>query len=321
MVIEKLMGIDGQVYDISLLGRLLWFTITETRITREELEGVFERAGIDQKWLPFPISHRDAFRRATKTMELNREELAGGGRYLNLLVREVKCSPDQVVRQLVREIVDSKNVRLEYKPIFSLELNGESLEVKELVDLIELSRLEHEMVQRLARRYEADKMNYNGRHVREIVQRILHGCNPVSVRPSGGVYFVPQKHAETVDGLQRMVKELSGYSATSWKSSMHSMPVVDTEEQRAMVHESLEDQVKAASKALIDEMAGLIHQAEQGKKVTGTTIDNYLGRVQELKAMIAEYQEMLEVEVIGAAANLELARKQAMKLLDLEAVA
>jgi DNA-binding protein H-NS len=101
-----------------------------------------------------------------------------------------------------------------------------------------------------------------------------------------------------------------------------SSDLVDTEEQRAMVQESLEDQVKAASKALTDEMANLLHQANQGKKkITSATIDNYLARVQELKAMVAEYQEMLEVEMVGAQANLGLARAQAMKLLNLEAVA
>jgi hypothetical protein len=96
------------------------------------------------------------------------------------------------------------------------------------------------------------------------------------------------------------------------RSRMYSIPVVDAVEQREMVQESLEDQVRSHSQALIKEMAEII---QKGRKVTAKTAAQYIDRVKGLQGMVKEYEDILEREIISSQANLEAAMQQALSLL------
>lgn len=296
---------------VTFLGRLLWFTISDMRVTHQQLREAFVLAGVDEKYLPKPISPRDAFRRATKEAEAKRLELPEqDGKYLNLLVREVTMNAKTITRQMVREVVDSKNVRLEYKPVAALVLEGEQLSTHKLTE--DLYGPEIAALSKIIHDFEVSKSAYNGRNVRELVTKVLYDCRTVAVRPSGGVYFAPQEYEETVLALQRLVKSLGDYSATSEKSRMWSIPVIDAEDHREMLATSLDDQVASESKSLIDEMARLLRSE---RKITEATAKQYVDKTKGLREMIAKYEDMLQEQMTSAQANMEAALQQAMALM------
>jgi hypothetical protein len=330
----NLLGIEKSDMEVSFLGRLLWYTVTDLKITREQLASIFAAHGIDEKYLPNPISARDSFRRATKEAEQKRIEIkddtraAGndtpapdanatdkapekkGTKCLNLMVREVFMNHELIIRQLVREIVDGQNKRLDYRPIYELALEEDRFSASPLVD--DISDIEKAKVEAIELDYEDGKINYNGRHLRDVVNKILFDCNKVAVRPSGGVYFTPIAYEETTLALQHAVSDLGEYTVTCEKSKMWSIPVIDVSEQRDMIQETLEDQVKNESQALIKEMAEII---QKGRKVTAKTAAQYIDRVKGLQGMVKEYEDMLEREIISSQANLEAAMQQALSLL------
>ena len=208
---ENLIVLENKQFKTSFLGRILWFTISEMKVSHEQLRVAFNNAGIDEKYLPKAISTRDAFRRATKVAEAKRIKL-DNDRYLNLLVREVKCADDEMIRQLVREVVDSKNVRLEYTPVANMVLkNDKDFDAYRLPAVPELYQEERKALLDVGNEFDNCCNNYNGRHVRELVQNILSTCNPVAVRPSGGVYFTPESFSGTVEALSSMIAEISQY--------------------------------------------------------------------------------------------------------------
>lgn len=310
---ENLLVLDNKQFEASFLGRILWFTVSDMKVTYEQLKAAFNNAGIDEKYLPKTISPRDAFRRATKVAEAKRIRL-DNDRYLNLLVREVKMTDDEIVRQLVREVVDSKNVRLEYLPVANMKLiNDTDFITEPIVSRHELLNDEDIALLKVENEFDRCKDNYNGRHVRELVQNILAGCDPVAVRPSGGVYFVPEKYSQTVQGLSDMVKELSQYSIDSERSRCYSVPVIDAVEHRVMVAESLEDQVKNDSQSLIGEMAKIL---KDGRNITQKTAEQYINKVKDLKKMVAKYEDMLNTEILNVQECMNIALEQAKKLLE-----
>ncbi len=306
------------------LGRLAWFTIGDMRITREEVEQAFNTAGINTNHMPNPLNTRDAFRRATSSAEKKRipytqTDWASGTAeekilHVNLLARQVGQSKDGIVRQLVREIVDAKNTRLEYTPVVQFTLVGEALEVTYLQTPLAIER---DAAHKVAQEYEDGKVNYTGRHMREVVQRVMATCDPVAVRPSGGVYFTPEKHSGTVKALTELVQLLADYGVTNQRSRFWSIPVIDAEEHRVMVAESLEEQVKAQAGALIAEMAQLLKEQREGKGRTITTklALQYAEKARELARMTAAYEEILQDEITCAHASLEAAQAQAMAVL------
>lgn len=310
---ENLLVLDDKTFEANFLGRILWFTVSDMKVTYDQLETAFRNAGIDEKYLPKPISPRDAFRRATKVAEAKRIKL-DNDRYLNLLVREVKMSDDEIVRQLVREVVDSKNVRLEYLPAANMKLvNDTDFITEPIVPRHDLYNDEDIALLKVENEFDRCKDNYNGRHVRELVQNILNGCRPVAVRPSGGVYFVPEKFGATVESLSEMVKIISQYSINAERSRLYSVPVIDAVEHRVMIAESLEDQVKNNSQSLVSEMANVL---KSGRNITQKTAEQYINKVKELKKMVASYSEMLNTEILNVDEIMSIAMQQARKLLD-----
>lgn len=311
---NNFIGIEKGGVEINFLGRLLWYTISELKITREQLQIIFAANGIDEMYLPNPINVRDSFRRATKEAEQKRIELSTdkkNTKYLNLMVREVHMTNDIIIRQLVREIVDGQNKRLDYCPIYELSLEGDIFKATPLIE--DISDIEKARVEAIALDYEDAKIYYNARYLRDIINKILWDCRKVAVRPSGGVYFTPIAYENEILALQQAVSALGEYTVTSERSKMWSIPVIDVTEQREMIKETLEEQVKEESKALIKEMADLLHN---GRKITTKTSAKYIDRVNALQRMVKEYEDMLETEIINTQASLEAALKQAMSLLN-----
>ena len=310
---DSLLILNDKQFETSFLGRILWFSISDCKVSYDQLKTAFNNAGIDEKHLPKEISPRDAFRRATKVAEAKRIKL-DDDKYLNLMVREVKLDDDCVVRQLVREVVDSKNTRLEYLPVVEFSLHDDKTFTA--VGMIADSQLYNDellTMDKVTNEFDRCQTSYNGRHVREMVQNILSGCAPVAVRPSGGVYFTPEAYSSTVQGLSEMIKELSQYSIDSMRSRMYQVPVIDVEAHRVMVVESLEDQVKNDSRSLVCEMAKLL---KDGKTVTPKLAEQYINRVKQLRTTVKKYEDMLQTEILGTQSAMDIAMQQARKLLD-----
>jgi hypothetical protein len=119
--------------EVSLLGYLFWFSVYEAEVGREDLIGAMADAGLDEGFAPGEISARDAFRRATGSLQRSRvpvdaysqSRLFGTERrHANLLVRDVRSNGKSVVRQLVREIVDAVGATLEHRAVGQFELSA-----------------------------------------------------------------------------------------------------------------------------------------------------------------------------------------------------
>lgn len=304
--------------EIEYLGNLVWSTITDCSITFEQMKAAMEAAGIDPKYLPRTINPRDAFRRAIKTSEVRNEPLDDPTkvkpeemRYLNILPRQVRMDKDALVFQLVREVVDSKNQRLEYTPIVEYVLGADN--ALKVASMTTLDGPTWKRALALEDEYQRCQDHYDGIRVRGIVTAIIEECRPVSVRPSGGVYFVPQAFDDRIEALREFVSRIAEYGTTTRRSTVRTIPVVDASEQRDMITESLEEQVEGGSQALIEEMTALL---KSGKRITTTVAQKFIERVRGLGDLTKTYEEMLTVQSSKAASAIEVARLQAQALLE-----
>jgi hypothetical protein len=58
--------------EVSLLGYLFWYSVSEADVRREDLIGAMADAGLKASFAPVEISARDAFRRATASLQRSR---------------------------------------------------------------------------------------------------------------------------------------------------------------------------------------------------------------------------------------------------------
>lgn len=310
-VTEKLVAVEAQQgVSLNFIGSLMWYTISDCKVSKDELQGMFLRTGISFQHLPRSINHRDAFRRATRVAEANRVP-AEKGRHINYLVREVKMDEKELIRTITREVVDANNERLEYTEIVKLRLSGDNLSVEPSAAA---TPGEVDNASKVVTVYHENMEHYDGSNMRTLVKNLLYRCDPVSVRPSGGVYYTPVKHEQFVQAIKSFINELEQFNVTvAGKSQAWTIPVVDASEQRAMVKQSLEDQMSRESQSLINEMAEII---KGGKPFRQKTAQGYIDRVKDLRKMVTEYEESLEFQAISAKSALEIAMKQAVILLE-----
>jgi hypothetical protein len=307
--------------EVSLLGYLFWFSVSEAKVGREDLIGAMADAGLDEGFAPGEISARDAFRRATGSLQRSRVPVDARSqsrlfgterRHANLLVRDVRSNGKSVVRQLVREIVDAVGATLEHRAVGQFELSA-SGEMRAFPLAARLLEEEGEILGAALVAFERAKAHHDAGAVRRSIHRALAGCSPVGLRASGGVYFVPMAHEPELRVIERFVGELKDRLGEEAKRTLvMAVELVDREEYRDAIAASLDEQVDREANALIREMGEILRRRP---KITRRRQEDLFGRVRALKGSVAEYEALLEREIADARANLQLAQEEAVSLL------
>lgn len=291
--LKNLAAVEGGK-EQDFLGYLCWYTIFELKISRTELEDKFIDAKVPLNYMPNHIAPVDAFRRATAKLEENR--LPSQDKFVNYLVREVLCDRNSIVRQLIKETVDSKNVRLKYEKVGEIIYNRNS----ENLRTIDCSN--GEIKDKLAKAeilYQEFLNNYDSQFIRRMVRTILGNMNPTAVRPSGGVYFVPGKYKEELFALKRLVKLLG--------CEFFTMPVIDQENSRDMLYQKLREQIRCEVTKMADVLKGNASKAEITK-----IIDNSKKMFEQIK----EYEELLDKNLSDLKSDVEVLKAQIISFLD-----
>jgi len=306
---DKSLAVYGSnVAAANILGHLFWYTVPELNITRDEIANAFDSVGVDKRHMPFPISPRDALRRASRVRVPFDEQKA------THLVREVALS-DGIARHIVREerIETPSGKRLEYKPLVALEITDDNPAIN--VNLLDYAMDPQDpcfgIVADIKARYDIARDHYDASAIRRIIYTVLRACNPISVRPSGGVQFVPQKHEATLFAVAEMFPKVAG-NGKFW-----FLPVINAENQREMVSASLDDHVATEAAAIVADLGRVLKGRQE---VTPTLTEKYVKRVQAVSAAVKEYEDLLETKAITAKSHLELAEHQLRALLLSESV-
>ncbi len=289
-----------------VLGHLTWFTVPgEAECGRPDLEASFNRHGLRLDLLPPAIEPVDAFRRATTAVQ--RSRLPGpGGRYVNLLVREVGSTAEECRRQMVREIVDSRNRRLEYTPAAHLvytrqQANGEGRFATTLgLDDSDLGYESAVAACREAERlYERWREFYQAEALRSLLRRYVRQIHAVLARVAGGVYFVPSSYGDELERLGRFAVELQA----SWTA----IPVIDTPNTRETVREAVAGDVARLLDALRAELA-----QEPGKRGLSSLLTEARGVLE----LITQYEEVLSQDLFDLTQGARLVRDAMVQALE-----
>lgn len=308
-----------------VLGQLLWYSISDAlRMTPETLSAAIAGAGMEPRaLLPRAPTSSAALSRAAAAAErrgVPLQKARDGSPFDEERSLDVHFdSTGRGNKQAVTVILDPEERRLSYEPFASVEVEDGKLKVENILGEQAALRAETDVLTELRRNYAFERHRHDGEAVRRVINRALYDARAIPLRNSGGMYFVNRDHAREIGELLAFVANVattagSSPSRQARKPRATTVPLVDREEYREVIADSLDDFVDKESRALISEMAAL---TSSGDPVTKKRAEKLIGRVKELKGSVKEYEELLETRATHARSNLDVAAKKARALLAL----
>jgi len=190
------------------IGSLVWWSVSETTITREDLKALFEAQGIPENFL-IDTRARSAFKKALKEAEKDK------------LVRKIDDSPERIVYGIVTETADKKALDLDYSTegvvIYDKQTRTLSFKVPPAREA------------EIKEAFKKYLFGYTSREVREIIRKyIMDGCGGFLAREGGGVYFIPDERKQDLLKIERAIASMNGGA-----SHVFIMGIPDAEREKA----------------------------------------------------------------------------------------
>ncbi len=267
---------------VPVLGNILFYSVEEiTRISHADMVERLELHGLGN-FIPGVPRDDDTFLRVTSKIARKREPIGTTGEYENILVRKVRHEKGSIVKHIVAERVDAQNKRLSFDPVVELEFHpiGGDFTVTFLGDF------PHARAMNLAREAQTSFGFWKGMlhsdSVRNVISRVIHSTHALSVRPTGGVFFVLDSHTPAVEAVLGAVRGLAGVNITP-------IPLIDGSDQREMLRAAYQEETVGEVIKITTEMNALL----QGEPVTPGVANAFVERISGVKAKVAEYEELL----------------------------
>lgn len=296
----------------AILGTLAWFAVPDLRVSHADLTNLAKVHGLSNP--PKLGSAADAFRRAT-----NSQTRRGENRTTRYLVRPVKNSGEELVRQIVVERVNASEELLTHETLADLRFDEKS-EVMTVGTMDSESGTPEEYAEAEKMMTEAKalfreyKNSFTGDAVRRYVSRLLDEMCRVTVHPHGHVYFVPRSSAGDVEATRLFVRSLAPYTVNREETpTFWTVPVPDLTEQREMVQNGF----RSTMLSDLAQVSGDLREMLAGTQTwTGRKAASKVELIAELREKAARYKSMLGIHVGEVDSMIDILNGQALELVE-----
>jgi hypothetical protein len=287
------------------LGYIAWYTITNPRVTHEQMVDLVTDLGLDTYILPNPPRRGDAFKRACRYSEQTGLNILGSDHKANILIRSVANTAAEVERHMVLEIVDAEGRHLEYIDAAHLKFDRANNKLHVMKRQLETSydSMVMKAINIFQQNFEDAAKYIDAQVIRRMIRDQLSRIGAIGVRRQGSVYFYPAKHESIGLALEKFCTHMGA------GSDFHSLPLVDTKKQREMVVNAFEEEVHERAVQIMTELEQYRHSE---KKITIRAWSEYrqeLARLQDnataYKALVDNELTKAEVELTGLQGSLE----------------
>jgi len=222
-----------------LLGYLFIFTISEGEcvMSREKVGRLLDSAGINSKeWLPSPVRHVDAFRRAVRAIKV---VLPGGVYTLSKLNSSGDFLHGKIIYLSSNDVVAQEG---------RLDFNKKTGTVSYIADTPAAKMVAEEVV----RLYDIYKARISSKSLRALVNNYLVSLGALPAIGSGGVYFLTPDRKKTLDCLVVFINSIGR------KTEGHIIPLHPVKENVAYLNKKANDHLSL----LIGKASKLLNKGE-----------------------------------------------------------
>jgi hypothetical protein len=313
--------------DEYFLGQIVSFTITEADVNLEEMREEVVKRGLREETLKRRLRHIDAFKKASN--EIGTKFTKHPDHQNSIMVRPVGQDAQESHRHIVFERAVfrvGQRRRVEHETIWRImydrgardrdgNITNDSIHVEEqivpglLLEPEEKTWIEEtigEDGEKLRERFEHYCTHLDSHGVRTFVRGYLGLLGAINVKGSGGggLYFVPQKHAEELRDLAGLINSIG--------SNMHLIPLLDIVDQRDMLAEAFVADTLDELRALSIEMGKILDNPT--RTITEDTYDAYVTKAATLMTKASEYEALLDKTLDSANIELQVFRVKTLSL-------
>lgn len=292
-----------------VLGWIVVYQVRDAQYDRATLEQTFDELGMNPGLIPAPNNPLHAYMKATSSVDdvdykLPHDQVA------HVLVRDQMEDKEVVVRQLTREIRDTKRGRLGYAKIGEAAFyrpvsRGGKVEygterIRLTVDNSALTADERPVLQgvldKIASEYDRHVNYMDAMKYRAVIRDYLLHLNALKIKD--GFYFVHNNRGDELEKLRTLVERLGG------GSTMFLLPLVDLDTQRDMVVQAFQAEAEEALNDIVKQVA---HVRGTRKSVTPQAYAKIKKEYEQAINRSKEYGRTLKVSATTTAAAEELA--------------
>ena len=270
----------------AILGELCWYSIPEDTVDHDTVAQLCKTHGIEQ-YAPAPPRPPDVFRRACKSAGRRIGRKEDSQRY-TYEFKSIDHSDREIFVKLVRETVDAAtNQGIDWSRMANVTFQRDTQQI-DVVELPDLDDEGRDAIRELKTTFANENGRVNSAHLRRMIQDVLHDCLATAVRPSGGIYFVTQAYAEKLNKLSKVI------NAIPTGTSMHTLPLLDTQDQRRMLEAAVESE-------LADEMdahlSKIVETLKTGKPINADTFTRLTASLHRSGRKSNEYATLLSKQL------------------------
>ena len=297
-----------------LLGYLLWYTVSDDfHLSHSEFITEAVNHGVDHNGiLPAAPFASDVYRRAVKANDTRVMTEADGSKE-TFLVRRFKDG-----HQIVRERHSPTGKKLMYRALANLHFDRPS-ETIILTKLEEAEKDPYMFVAEDISREIRSHFNY-WRHaigsasVRYFIRGILDRWHAISVRQSGGVYYLLPGHRSDLGALSAFLEAVTTRPTSVGRAEITVVPQVSDEHQQALIQNAYEDEAVGEVERMIAEVTDLLKDKE--RKISQDKAYDAMERYQRMTGKAVEFRDGLGAKVDHVQAALEVLQNMMPALME-----
>lgn len=280
--LERLRAKDPSV----LLGSLVWYNVAESvRVPHKDLTLALQATGLEEFIPPVP-KDEDVFLRVCTSHERKRVETDDPDVYANYLMRAVSKGGGTAQKQIVVEEVHAQKGRLSYEPSVAIAFDGQQVQITSLTSPPNPQAMN--LADLIKRDFKRERKCVAAYTLRSMFREAIASLGATKTVPSGGVYFVTEQHRYTLDALGRLSKMIDG-------TLFHTVPLLNDEEQQAMLRDAIEGETRSTIEKALDEIDRLL----TGPEITAARYQSLVEQMNVVKGRTAEYSELLDDALSG----------------------
>lgn len=250
-----------------ILGHVCFYSIPEETVDYDIVAALCKQHDVE-KYTPSAPRPPDVFRRACKDAgtRIGRKDDPQRFEYE---IKILDYDHKETRAKLVRTTVDAdSNQGIDWARQANISFKRDTF-VIDVVDLPDQDDIGRECIRNLKQIFAAENGKVNSAHIRRMINAVFRDSLAVSIRPSGGFYFVSDENSDTVAKIKEVLDGLPT------GASLHMMPLPDLSDQRNMLFNAVESELAGDIDKVLTEVTELLKKGENitVDKFTKLTLD------------------------------------------------